>query len=413
MSSLGNLLALYNLIKIDYNSEIWLKSQKVKIKMLKVLINNIKTMLNIAEIPFHKYQLSSDSARIFFFFKNEHISNALKILRNIFGIQTMSPALRTSNKLEHIKTRCLEVAEEILEHGDTFAIRAKRSGIQEYSSQDIAKLMGQAVMDKFSKKLNIRVNLTNPIKTIFIEVRDQFAYIFSEILKTTWKGLPTELHKKILVSDIGRLDDFLAGFLLSKRGAIIHPVLFNLTKNPKNWKVRVNNWNTLLNYIPFKQFKVLRIELSEEIEKIYNNSKSKRYTCALCRLIRFRILSKINLNDELSDKKGIKAITDGINFNNRNFCSDRIDLKSLSLNSYFTRYPIFTPNIGFDSEIIQNLIFNISKNLKDIDFCDLKPINQEFNRNQVAELFHSMKLEPFLTNLIQDSKKIIIKNNYQ
>ena len=70
------LLAFYNLIKINPSPEIWLKSRKVKIRMLKALMNNIKNSLKHAKITFHKFQLSKDSARIFFFFKNEDIKKA-------------------------------------------------------------------------------------------------------------------------------------------------------------------------------------------------------------------------------------------------------------------------------------------------------------------------------------------------
>ena len=65
-----SVLESYNLILISYNSEIWLKSQPVKIRMLKILMNNIKNMLIREGIKFNKYQMSKDSGRIFFFFNN-------------------------------------------------------------------------------------------------------------------------------------------------------------------------------------------------------------------------------------------------------------------------------------------------------------------------------------------------------
>ncbi|MFW9772744.1 MAG: hypothetical protein ACFFEO_11365, partial [Candidatus Thorarchaeota archaeon] len=52
-----HILPEYTLILIRYG-EVWLKSQKVKMRMLRVLINNIKKMLKKAKISFHKYQLS-------------------------------------------------------------------------------------------------------------------------------------------------------------------------------------------------------------------------------------------------------------------------------------------------------------------------------------------------------------------
>ena len=93
------ILKQYNLILIRY-AEIWLKSQKVKIRMLKYLMNNIKNVLKRKAIPFNKYQMSKDSARVFFFFNNKDINNAINVLINAFGVHSISPAIRTSNKLK-------------------------------------------------------------------------------------------------------------------------------------------------------------------------------------------------------------------------------------------------------------------------------------------------------------------------
>ncbi|MFX1415077.1 MAG: THUMP domain-containing protein, partial [Promethearchaeota archaeon] len=135
-----HILPEYTLILIRYG-EVWLKSQKVKMRMLRVLINNIKKMLKKAKISFHKYQLSKDSSRILFFFKNEDISKALEVLNNVFGVYSVSPALRTSNRIEHISQRVIEVGNYILKEKDTFAIRVKRSGKHDYTSMDVAKIV--------------------------------------------------------------------------------------------------------------------------------------------------------------------------------------------------------------------------------------------------------------------------------
>ena len=95
-------LKLYNVIKINPSSEIWLKSMRVKIRMLKTLMQNVKISLTRSKISFHKYQLSKDSARIFFFLRNEDINKALEVLKNVFGIYSFSPALRTSNTMKNI-----------------------------------------------------------------------------------------------------------------------------------------------------------------------------------------------------------------------------------------------------------------------------------------------------------------------
>ena len=144
-----HLLEQYNLVLIRY-SEIWLKSQKVKIRMLKILMDNIKKALNRNGIPFNKYQLSKDSSRIFFFFKNNDLNNAIVVLKKVFGIFSISPALRTSNKINNISERVMEIAKEILEKGDTFALRVRRSGNHDYTSIDVARIIGKKIIEELS-----------------------------------------------------------------------------------------------------------------------------------------------------------------------------------------------------------------------------------------------------------------------
>ncbi|MEJ2293970.1 MAG: THUMP domain-containing protein, partial [Candidatus Lokiarchaeota archaeon] len=175
-------------------------------------MTNLKNMLQQKGIHFHKYHLSRDSSRIFFFFDNKDISSALGVIQKTFGIHSYSPALRTSNRIENITVRAIEVAKEILNKNDSFALRVKRSGKHEYSSLDVARIVGQKIIEHFVE-YDLEVDLSNPNKKIFIEVRGDFSYIFTHIYKTPWGGLPIEPRKNILIMDIGRIEDLMAGFL--------------------------------------------------------------------------------------------------------------------------------------------------------------------------------------------------------
>ena len=139
-------------------------------------------MLQFADIKFNKYQLSKDSSRIFFFFKNEDIPRAVKVLKNTIGIQSLSPALRTSNQIKNITERTIQVCKNYLEEGDTFAVTVKRSGKHDYNSRDVAVKVGKAILDDLHI-LNLKVNLTAPKKVVYIEVRNEFSYLFAKKFK--------------------------------------------------------------------------------------------------------------------------------------------------------------------------------------------------------------------------------------
>ena len=394
----------YNMILIRYSGEIWLKSTKVKMRMVKTLMNNIKRMLNRVNLKFHKYQLSKDSSRIFYFFSNEDIPRAVELFKKVFGIYSFSPALRTSNKMKNIKERTLEVAEVILEKHDSFALRVKRSGVHDYSSHDVAVKVGAEIMENF-QELNLSVDLTNPKKKIYIEVRDNFTYIFTDIIHNYWEGLPLSKRNQIFVMDCGRIDDLLAGFLLMRRGAQIFPILFDVSNERERVTDKwVSRWKVVRDFISFNKFFLQILDLSSLLEEILTQTPKKEYTCALCRLVRLDILAK--LNDRIRLFKDVKAYSDGLNLNNDNYCIDTVDLQSIALNYLFSQNPIFTSIVAMDKSEIKERLNKIDKNLKEFDYCKFKPKNQEIDLEEVKKLYQSLNTDKLIEECINNIKQI-------
>ena len=402
-----SILPQYNLILIRYH-EIWLKSTKVKIRMLNILMKNIKIMLNRAQIPFNKYQLSKDSSRIFYFFKNENLKDALELFKKVFGIHSFSPALRTSNNIKNISEKAIEVAEQVINEGDTFALRVKRSGNHEFSSKDIAVRIGQDIIDFFlESNIQLKVNLTNPDKIIFIEVRDDFSYIFTDIIESDWGGLPIESNKKIAVMDVGRLSDLLAGFLLMKRGAEIYPFFFDLSEEESIFDQWMSNWREVAVFVPNYKFSIIRIKFSNSIREVMTLIE-QNHVCALCRVLRLMIISRIISNIKEGFQHGIKGITDGLSLTNSSACNDEIDLQTLSLNHLFSKYPIFTPTIGLDLPNLKNSCNKISKKLINIDYCPFNPQDQDFYIESITEIINSSSLENIISTCISKVERINI-----
>ena len=402
----NHVLEQYNLILIRY-AEVWLKSQKVKIRMLKFLMNNIKNMLKRKGIPFNKYQLSKDSSRVLFFFNNKDIPNAIEVLKKSFGVHSLSPAIRTSNSLKNITERTIELAKEILEKSDSFALRVRRTGKHDYTSMEVAKIVGKAVIDNLSNH-NLKVNLTHPKKQIFIEIRQDFSYIFSQVIKSKWGGLPIEPVKKILVMDVGRLNDLIAGFLLMRRGAEIYPVLFDITEDKALNDIWISNWKEVSDYIPFNQFRLRKVDLHNILKELTSELSDMKYFCGICRLIRFDLLSRILTVSNFSFYGKIRAITDGASLSGSSVCSDSVDLDSIALNHLISKFPIFTPIIGFGRDSIQNLAFKISEKFDPIEYCPFKPKDQEFDAEKLNEIYDSLNLDKILEESIEKIVEIKI-----
>jgi thiamine biosynthesis protein ThiI len=404
--SQNKILSQFNLILIRY-SEIWLKSQKVKIRMLKILMDNIKRMLTREGISFHKYQLSKDSSRIYFFFDNSVIQKAIDVCLRVFGIHSLSPALRTSSKLSNIIERTLEVAQDVLGKGDTFALSVKRSGKHEFTSLEVAQTVGKAILDQFPE-LNLKVNLSHPNKTIFIEVRDDFSYVFLDVILNYWGGLPIEYNKKIMVMDIGRLNDLLAGFLLLRRGCEIYPILFDNSNNEDYTQIWKQNWQEITKFFPKNNIKLIKVNLFEILSKLKPKLGESKYTCGLCRLIRRDIIEQyLKTAKELYISK-IRAITDGTTLNNMTICPDSVDMDSLSLGHFLSKYPVFNPLIGLDKKTIHEFLNRISSKLKKFDYCAFKPTNQEFNSEVVEELYQNLDIKGLVEESLTTIEDIML-----
>ena len=398
------LLPQYNLILIRY-AEIWLKSQKIKIRMLKYLMGNIKNILKRKGIPFNKYQMSKDSSRVFFFFNNKDLPSAINVIKNAFGVHSLSPAIRTSNNLKNITERTIELAKEILDQKDTFALRVKRSGKHSFTSIEVAQIVGKAVIDNFPSH-ELKVNLTQPKKQIFIEIRGEFSYIFSQIIKSKWGGLPIEPQKKILVMDIGRLNDLIAGFLLMRRGSEIYPILIDLTEDESDIEDRISNWKEIGDYIPKNNIRLVKFRMYDVLKKIYSELEEKQYFCGICRLIRFDLISTILKNPKFQFYEKIKAVTDGISLNNSEYCPDSIDLETLAINTLNLSHPVFTPLVGIGGGRIQDLSKKISKNLKKVNYCPFKPVNQVFDPEKLRDIYTSLNIDNDLLFIVESGLEI-------
>ncbi|MHA1195529.1 MAG: THUMP domain-containing protein [Promethearchaeota archaeon] len=402
------ILKPYNLLLIRYG-EIWLKSQKIKVRMLKRLIENIKILLKINEITYHKYQISKDSSRIFFFFKNEDLSTSIKIINNTFGVYSVSPALRTSNKIENIIERSIEISKSILTRGDSFAVRVKRSGKHDYTSLEVAKKVGEAILKDY-KDLDLRVNLSSPKKKLYIEIRNDFSYIFTQIINSEWGGLPIEPNKIIIALDVGRTVDLLASFLLMRRGCSIYPILFDIMGEQETLENRINNWKQIMKYYPSFSYKLFIFDIKGILQEIWNSLDDKSLMCGMCRLIRFIIANESKLKINEFGKFRNVAFTDGLNVNSICPCNDSVDLDSIILNNRLFNNLILTPLIGLTKKQIIEIMLKISPEIKELNYCPFKPKKQYFEIEKILNLMNVLKIRKHVNDIFNNLEILHIKN---
>jgi thiamine biosynthesis protein ThiI len=187
--------------------EIGLKAKETRKRFERCLQKNIQYALQTQKIP---CTIKKSLGRIYV--HTDLIDQSLSILKNIFGIVSVSPTLETISDIEQIAATALEIAKQKIHPNNSFAIRATRTGFHTFSSQDVAIRVGQDIVNT----LHNPVDLTNPDQEIYIDIRDERAFIFTKKIFGVG-GLPLGSQGNVLIF-VTTPHSFLAAWYLMRRG---------------------------------------------------------------------------------------------------------------------------------------------------------------------------------------------------
>jgi len=188
--------------------ELALKSAYVRRALEDRLAANVRTMFAVNGV---ECVVKVERGRLFVHAEDE--AAALRLLGRVFGIVSISPANEGKSDLEALTSHVVDYARGVLATGDSFAIRARRSGQHPYTSQELARVLGRAIQDAI---LGLAVDLDAPDLAIHVEVRGPRAYVFHEVVEGPG-GLP--LGSQGDVSAVaGDEDGMVAVWLLMRRG---------------------------------------------------------------------------------------------------------------------------------------------------------------------------------------------------
>ena len=336
----------YDLIIARYG-EIGLKSPKIRSRFERKLVKNIKATFDC--------EVDRNQGRIYIFPKN--FDEGIEKLNRVFGVVSYSPATSTYANYEDIDeilrqyTKDL-MAEGILDENTKFAIKCRRVGTHDFTSQEMAAHCGGVVRDVVLAP----VDLTNPDLTIFVEIRDDDAYIYHEKIKGPG-GLPLGTQGKVVVLLSSGIDSPVAAYLMMKRGCEV--IALHCNNDPFSGPKVTELFNRLVDqlnlYAKGVPIKKRVIDYGEYLQAAKDNAPEKM-TCVLCKSGMYHIAEK------LAQKLGADAIVDGSSVG-------QVASQTLS-NILATRYgvemPILSPLIGLDKEEITAIAkeigtFEISK----------------------------------------------------
>ena len=336
----------YNLIIARYG-EVGLKSSKVRSRFEKKLVKNIKAAIDC--------EVDRNQGRIYIF--PQVFDDAIKNLNRVFGIVSYSPAISTYTDFDDIDKTLGDyveklICENILDENTKFAIRCRRVGDHDFSSQEMAAYCGGVVR----KRILAPVDLTNPDLTIFIEVRGEDTFIYHEKIPGPG-GLPLGTQGKVVCLVSSGIDSPVAAYLMMKRGCEV--IALYCDNAPFTSQEALNNYNKLIdqlqNYAAGVPIKKRVVKYGDYLQKAKEDA-SEKMTCILCKSGMYKIA------EMLANKMGALAIVDG---------SSVGQVASQTLNNILTtRYgvdmPVLSPLIGLDKTEITKIAeeigtFEISK----------------------------------------------------
>ena len=231
--------------------EIGTKSPSVRSNFESILVQNIERMFlsSKKEIFIEKRGFG----RIFGYTEKEDSS----LFSRTFGLVSYSPAEEISSDLEEIKEKSRSFADG---RKGTFAVRARRIGDQDYSSMDVEEAVGSVILDE---NPDLDVDLDDPEHILYIEVRNNKAYLFTEKFEGPG-GLPLSSQGKA-AAFVEDEKGFLAAWLMMKRG--VRCYIYYTEEN--DWVNRLKKWDPNLKNFEIKERdRLFYDEISEEIDGV-------------------------------------------------------------------------------------------------------------------------------------------------
>jgi thiamine biosynthesis protein ThiI len=143
-------------------------------------------------------------------------SRALRVLRRVFGITSVSEVYEVPSERTAIRDRLVELADSRMIAGASFAVRARRTGGQHpFTSQELARDLGGDILERFEGR-NLHVDLEEPAVELFVEVRGPRTYISFDRVRGPG-GLPLGVAGR-LVALVDGPRGALGAYLMMKRG---------------------------------------------------------------------------------------------------------------------------------------------------------------------------------------------------
>ena len=266
---------------------------------------------------------------------------ALERVSRIFGIAGFSRACVCEKSMDDILSKAVDYLKDTLSNVKTFKVEAKRADKRfPLTSPEICRELGGTLLEAYP---HLSVDVHNPDRTIYVEIRDYYAYVRAEQIQGAG-GLPvgTAGTASILIS--GGIDSPVAAYSMSKRGLRLNAIHFAsppYTSPRAELKVKtllskVARYSGTINLaiVPFT-------EIQDEIAK---NCPEDYFTLVMRRMM-------MRISEKIARNSGSLALITGESLGQ--VASQT--LPALVTTDYVVNMPVLRPLIGMDKEEIVSI----------------------------------------------------------
>jgi thiamine biosynthesis protein ThiI len=231
-----------------------------------------------------------------------------------------------------MSSAAVRIASPLLTDEQSFGIRARRTGTHDFSSKDIGEFVGRAI----EKATGASVQLSKPDLQLFIEVRANNAYLYTEVIPGVG-GLPLGTQGKIIALISGGLDSPVAAWLMMKRGCMIIPVFFDC--EPYLGDAARRRADGVVKALAAWAGRPLEFAVVRHGNSLAEFKKAApRMTCVLCKRMMYRIAASV------ANEKNAHGIVTGESVGQ---VASQTTKNLLAIDDAAT-VPVYRPLIGFD-----------------------------------------------------------------
>jgi tRNA uracil 4-sulfurtransferase len=165
--------------------------------------------------------------------------------------------------------------------GKVFAVRCKRVGRHDFSSQDVAQRIGQALMDHCGAR---GVSLKSPDVWVRLEIREQTVWL----LGTRHQGLggfPLGTMEPVLSLLSGGFDSTIASYRMLQRGLLPHFVFFNLGGRAHELGVRQVAHHLWQRYAASHRLRFVSVPFDGVVAELLQNVENSQMGVVLKRMM--------------------------------------------------------------------------------------------------------------------------------